>query len=74
MAAEPCRFLGTSDGHVCSRNDGSPVGANGVCFYEAGARMREQAEAEGVEQATDPAVYAMLAQGAVAAQRQERSA
>lgn len=69
---EPCRFAAADPAHVCSRNDGSPLGRDGVCFYEAGAQLREQAE--GVEHTTDPTVYRMLATGAVSAQRQARSA
>ncbi len=72
MAAEPCRFAATDQMHVCSRNDGSALPANGVCFYEAGAQMREQAT--DVEPTTDPTVYRMLAQGSLHAQRQERTA
>ncbi len=70
MAVEPCRYIGARPGHQCSRNDGSPLGRNGVCFYEAAAQMREQAGAEGVEHTTDPTVYRLLAQGAVNARRQ----
>lgn len=74
MTAEPCRFAVANPAHECSRNDGSQLGRNDVCFYEAGAQLREQADAEGVTHTTDPIVYRMLAVGAVSAHRQERSA
>ncbi len=75
MTAEPCRFAAVNPAHECSRNDGSPLGRNGVCFYEASAQLREQAEADGtVEYTTDPTVYRMLATGAVSAIRRQRSA
>jgi hypothetical protein len=65
----PCRFA-ADPMHVCSRNDGSPLPANGICFFEAGAQLRESSD---IEHYTDPAVYRLLAHGAVTAQRQERA-
>lgn len=69
--SEPCRFAAEPH-HTCMRNDGSPVGAGGVCFYEAVAQSREANEAAGVAPVTDPSVYRTIA-GAAVAQRQERA-
>jgi len=74
MAAEPCRYALADAAHVCVRNDGSPVRAHGVCFYEAASQLREQNVAAGVADVADAAVYQMLA-GAivVAGSRKERA-
>lgn len=52
--AEPCRFAAGDPRHTCSRNDGSPVPAGSVCFYEAGAQLSERLSVEGtIDLATD---------------------